>query len=118
MIGLVEKGNPFHLLWWASHRSRRPAKYTPDAELLASIEVVDDIVMLRRVLTEFFGVHVKSMMIVDSKELYHGHSLKKNMIDTSVLPDVNAMRLYFVTTVDVFSWITRSLNPSDVGTKF
>ena len=89
VYGTVEKGCIFHLLSWSSHRSRRPAKSTPAAEILAASEAVDEIVVLRSVLTIILGTEVRTMVFVDSKDLYHALSSKRNTVDKSVRPDVN-----------------------------
>ena len=59
------------------------------------------------------------MVIADSKDLYHELSSKRNTVNKlkSVRPDVNSMRLYFETVIDIFVWIEGSLNIADVGTK-
>lgn len=117
MIGLVQNGNQFHLLSWASNRSRRPAKSMPAAEILAATEAVDEIVMLKRLLLKFLGVEVKSMIVVNPNKLYHAIYSKKNKIDKFVRPDVKEILFCFETTVVVFAWIPVSLNRAGVGTK-
>lgn len=121
LIGLfispVEKGTPFHLLSWSSHWSRRPAKSAPAAEILAASEAVDELVVLKKVLYGIFGYDIATMVIVDSKDLFHALSSKRNTTDKSVRADVNSMRFYFETSIDIFAWIPGALNPADVGTK-
>lgn len=117
MIGTVSKVNPFHLLSWVSHRSRRPAKYTPSAEILAESEAVDEIVKLKNDLSKLVDVKILTMVIVDAKDLYYSLSSKTNTVGKSFRPDIHVMRFNFETVVDVFSWISGSLNPADVGTK-
>lgn len=45
MICTVVDGNILCLLVWESHRTRRPAKSTHDAEMIAASEEVDEIVL-------------------------------------------------------------------------
>ena len=117
VIGEVKKGSPFHVLSWSSHRSRRPAKSTPAAEILAASEAVEETVILKDVMTSVLGKPVKSMVFFDSKDLFGSLSSKRNPTDKSVRNDVNLMRFYFETSIDVFGWIAGSVNPADVGTK-
>lgn len=117
VVGPVQKGSEFFVLSWSSHRSYRPAKSTPAAEILAASEAVDELVLIKRILTSIWAIEINSMMIVDSKDLYHALSSKRNTVDKSVRPDVNSMRFYFETAIDVFAWIPGSLNLADVGTK-
>lgn len=44
------------------------------------------------------------------------HYHLKSTVDKSVRPYGNAMRFNFETVVDVFAWLSGSLNPADVGT--
>lgn len=115
MMGLVKKGNPFHLLSWASYRSRGLAKSRPAAEILAARESVEEIVIPQRLILKLIGVEVKLMTIVGLKDLNHDLSSKKNTIHKYVRPHVNKMPFYFETTKNVFAWIPGSLNPAVVG---
>lgn len=48
---------------------------------------------------------MKAMVFFDSKDLFGSLSLKRIPTDKSVLNDVNLVRFYFETSIDVFAWI-------------
>lgn len=105
MIGSVQKRPIFQLLSCCSHRSKRTAKSTPDAEILAGSEDVDELVMIKKVLSTVLKTEIKTMMVVDSKDLHHALSSNRNTVDKSVRPDVISMRFQFETAIDFFVWI-------------
>lgn len=82
IVGLVfsefKKGSDFYLLSWSAHRSRRPAKSTPPAEISAAGEAVHKTVMLKEVYSILVQTNVKAMLIADLKDLYPALSLKRN----------------------------------------
>lgn len=92
VVGPVERGSVFHLLTWASQKSRRPVKSTADAEILAAGESIDEIVMLREALEIIYNVQLTLMVLVDTKDLYHSLDSQHNSVDRSVCGDVNAIR--------------------------
>ena len=51
-----KKGSPFHILSWASHRSRLPAKSTSAAEMLAASEAVEETVILKEVMSSIIVI--------------------------------------------------------------
>ena len=73
--------------------------------------------MLARALSTIIDTPVQSMVIVDSKDLYHSLSSRRNPDEQSVRQDMNSMRFYFETVIDVFGQIAGRANPADVGTK-
>lgn len=91
-----------------SHRSRRPAKSTLAAAILVASEAVDEIVLLKEAYTVQLGSKVKNMVLVDSKDLSHALSSKRNTVDKTARTDVNLMWLYFETSIDVFACIPAS----------
>lgn len=101
-IGEVKKGSTFYVLSWSSHRSHRPDKSTPAAEILAASEAVYELVFTKRILSSIFGTNMQSLLIVDSKDLYYALSSKLNTIHKSVRSNVNSMRFYLKTFIDVF----------------
>lgn len=54
---------------------------------------------------------------MDSKNLYHVLSSKRNTIEKSVTQDVNSISYYFETSIDVIGWMSGSLNIAEVSTK-
>lgn len=115
VIGNVENDAAFHVFCWYSHRSRRPAKLPPAAEILAASEAVDKRVMLEKMLSMFREVDVQSLVIVYSNNMYHSLSPKRNTVEKSVPQDVNSISLFFESVIDVFAWVVSRYNPTDVG---
>lgn len=116
-IGDVASGSTFYLLSWSSHKSRRPVKSTPAAEILAASEALDELVCLHSVIVRILGVPVNLWQLVDSKDLYTSLSTQRQSIDKSVRNDVNCIRFTYETVLDVFAWIRGNVNIADVGTK-
>lgn len=116
-IGPVALGSTFHLMSWSSHKSRRPCKSTPAAEILAASEAIDELVAIHAVLVRLLGVPIRLWELVDSKDLYHSLSTQRQSVDRSVRNDVNCIRFTFETVLDVFAWIKGAVNMADVGTK-
>lgn len=73
--------------------------------------------MLKRILLDLLNTDVFTNVIVDSKDLHSSLSSKRNTVDKSICPDVNSMRFYFDTVIDVFARILGSITFSDVWTK-
>ena len=117
IIGEISKEVPFHLLSWTSHKSRRPAKSTAAAETFAASEAIDEILVLKNSISKLFGKVISTTVFVDSKDLYHSLSSKRNAVDKSMRNEVNHIRFVFETALDIVAWICGSLNISDVGTK-
>lgn len=107
----------FHIPSWSSHRSRRSAKSTPAAEILAANEAIDKVVLFKQVLIVLCQDKAQSMVIFDSNELFHALLPERNMINKFVRSDVNSMHFYLETVIDVYAWIAGASNPADVGTK-
>lgn len=117
VFGKIQQGSVIHIMSWASHRSRRPVRSTPAAEILAAGEALDEIVSLKNALSAMLGIKVQLAVLVDSKDLYRSLSSQRHLTDKSVRADVNSICFYHETTVDLFGWIRGSCNPADVGTK-
>lgn len=99
VIGPVRKGSFFHLLFWPSQRCKRPAKSTRSLGTLAAGEGVDELVMIKKVLSTILKTEVVPMKIVDSKDLHHALSSKRSIVDKSVRPDLNAICFHFITNI-------------------
>lgn len=84
---------------------------------MAAIEAADEIVLLKLVITIVLCTEDKSLIIVDSEDLYHALFSKGNTSDKSLRPDVNVMRFFVETVIGVFSWIDWRLDLFDVGSK-
>ncbi len=118
LLGPLQKDSTFYTLSWQSHRSKRPVKSTPAAEILACSEAIDEGKVLKSVFSKILRISIKLIVVVDSKDLYTSLSTKQNSIDKSIRPDVNCIRFEFETqNVDEIVWIPGSTNLADPGTK-
>lgn len=84
---------------------------------MAASESVHELAMLKRVLTRTLIAEVRTLVIVDSKDLYHTLSSERNPVDKAVRPDVNSLRFLSETFIDLFAWIQGSANAAQVETK-
>lgn len=103
VVGEVKKVSPLYLLSWSAHRSRRPAKSTPAAEILAASEAVDEVVTLKEFMSKLLGSEVRAVVIVDSKDLCHALSTKLSTAEKSVRRRLNSLRFYFEAAIDMFA---------------
>lgn len=71
---------------------------------------------MRNTLSVIFETPIRLALLVDSMDLYKSLSSQRHTTDKSVRSDVNAIRFYYETTVDLFRWIKGIYNPADVGT--
>lgn len=118
LIGELTEGAVFYTLLWLSHKSRRPVKSVPAAEILAAAEGIDEEKMLAATYSEFLGVQVKLRVYIDSKDLFSSLSTQRVSVDRSIRSDVSCIRYEFQTgNVNELSWITGKLNLSDPLTK-
>lgn len=86
----VKHEDPFQLISWSSHCSRRFAKSKPAAEILAASKTVDEAVLLKEVLASLFGTQVQNVVKVDSKDLCHALSSK----EIPVIHPLDPMSIY------------------------
>ena len=118
LIGPLQKGSIFHTLSWQSHRSRRPAKSTPVAEILACSEAIDEGKTIKYTLRQIIELDLPLYIVVDTKDLFTTLSTRQNSIDKAIRPDVNSIRFEFETqNVDEIIWVPGAVNLADPGTK-
>ena len=91
VYGEVKQGSVFHLLTWTSHKSRRPVKSTPAAEIMAASEALDELIPLRDAFQRIVGTKVVSWELVDSKDLYNSLTTQRNSVDKSIRSEVNCI---------------------------
>lgn len=101
VFGSAQKGFLMHLLNWASQKSRRPARSTPTAEILADVESLDDVVSIRNTIAVIIEAGVRLSVVVDSTDLYGPLSSRRDPTDKSVRGDVNSICFYYETAVDL-----------------
>lgn len=117
IYGEIKDGSMFHLISWASHKSRRPVRSTPAAEILAASDAVDKLIVLSTAIETILGINIELWALVDSKDLYSALTTQRKSIDRSVRGDVSCIRFKFETESDVMGWIPGNCNPADIGTK-
>ena len=87
LFGDLSNGSIFHTISWLSHKSKRPVKSVPAAEILASAEAIDEGKSIAHAYSELLGVEVKVHLCVDSKDLFTSLSSQRNYIDRSIRGD-------------------------------
>lgn len=102
VYNVIQKELIFHIISWALHRSYCSAKSKPAAKILAASDAVNKLEMLKRVFNIIFKLDTQTMEIVDSKNLHKGLFIKQITMDKSVRLDVNEVRFYFKTEIDIF----------------
>lgn len=118
LLGEMKMGSIFHPISWNSHKSKRPVKSVPAAEILATSEAIDESKMIAHAYMELLNLNVPVHVCVDSKDLFTSLSTQRNSIDRSIRSDVACIRHEFqVGNVDEISWIPGKLNLADVLTK-
>lgn len=68
-------------------------------------------------MSRILGSNVRSMMTIDSKDLYFKLSSKCKTVDKSICPNMNSMRFYLETSIAVFAWITCTINLASAGAR-
>lgn len=118
LVGKLEQGSIFHSLSWISHKSKRPVKCIPAAEILASGETIDEAKSIAHTYRELLNMDISVQLCVDSKDLFTSLSTQRNSIDRSIRADVACIRFEFqVGCVDKITWIPGKINLADVLTK-
>lgn len=118
LIGEMKNNAIYHPISWLSHKSKRPVKSVPAAEILAAGEGIDEGKTIARTYSDLLDMDVGMRLCVDSKDLFTSLSTQKNSIDKSIRGDVGCIRYEFQTgAVEKISWIPGSVNLADPLTK-
>lgn len=118
LVAKLAKDSIFHCTSWLSHKSKRPVKSVPAAEILAAGEAIDEVKSIAHAYSELLDRHIDIHLCVDSKNLFSSRSTQRNSIDRSIRADVACIRYEFqVGNVDEITWIPGKLNLADVLTK-
>lgn len=118
LIGDMKEGSVFHNTSWLSHKSKRPVKSVPAAEIFAAAEGIYEGKMIAGVYSEIFKMKISLRLFVDSKDLFTSLSTQRLSIDRSIRGDVGSIRFEFQTgMVQNISWIPGKINLADVLTK-
>lgn len=118
LVGSFAEDSIFHCTSWLSHKSKRPVKSVPAAEILAAGEAIDEAKCIAHAYSELLGMHTGIRLCVDSKDLFSSLSTQRNSIDRSIRADVACIRYEFqVRNIEEITWIPGKLNLADVLTK-
>lgn len=113
LLGELKEGTPYHILSWISHKTKRPVKSVPAAEILAASGAIDEGKLLKKAYSELINVEVKLIVCVDSKDLFTSLSTQRLSLDRSIRGDVSSIRFEFETgTVDQIICQARSIYPT------
>ena len=118
LVGELKNNSIYHPISWLSHKSKRPVKSVPAAEILASAEAIDEAKSIAHAYSEILDMYIRVHLCVDSKDLFTSLSTQRNSIDRSIRGDVASIRFEFqVGKVNRIKCITGKINLADVLTK-
>ena len=118
LIGKLCKDSIFHVISWSSSLSKRPAKSSGSAEILAASIAVDEGMLLSAAFSVLLGTRIPVIVIVDSKDLFDSLTSCHIPEDRSIRADVQLIRYYFETKqIDKVVWVPGSANLADPLTK-
>lgn len=118
LIGTIKKYAMYHPIWWLSHKSKRPTKSTPAAEILAASEAIDEGKVIYGTYSELLSMDISVELCVDSKDLFTSMSTQRNSIERSIRGDVSCIRFELqVGSVSDITWIPGKINLVDPLTK-
>jgi len=118
LVGKMQNNVIYHPLSWISHKSKRPVKSVPAAEILAAAEGIDEDKIIAQAYYELEDMDIRMRLCLDSKDLFTSLSTQRNSIDRSIRGDVSCIRFEFQTgNVERISWIPGKLNLADPLTK-
>lgn len=118
LLGQLQKGSLFHVLFWNSSLSKRPVKSIASAEVLAAGRGIDEGILVSLALSLLLSTYVPVIIAVDSKDLYESLSSCHVPEDKSIRGDVQLIRYYFETRqISHMVWLPGSLNLADPLTK-
>lgn len=118
LVGEFAQNSIYHPVSWLSHKSKRPTKSVPAAEILATTEAIDEVKMICNAYREILRIKIETQICVDSKDLFTSLSTQRNSIDRSMRNDVSCIRFKFqVGSLDKITWLPGKLNLADALTK-
>ena len=118
LVGNFKNSAIYHAVSWISHKSKRPVKSVPAAEILASSEAIDEAKGIAHAYSEILNIDVRVHLCVDSKNLFTSLSTQRNSVDRSIRGDVACIRFEFqVGNLDQITWIPGKTNLADALTK-
>lgn len=97
LVGQLENYFIFHCTSYISHKSKRPIRSTPAAEILACSESLDDARVVSKVCSELLNKKFDIRILEDSKDLFTSLSTQtqRNSIDRSIHGALAMIRFEF-----------------------
>ena len=95
LIADLKSDTIFHAISWLSHKSKRPVKSVPAAEILASAEAIDEAKSIAHAYSQILDMKISVRLCVDSEDLFTSLSTQRNSIDRSIPGDVATIRFEF-----------------------
>lgn len=92
LLGNLERGSLHYVLFWPSHRSRRPVRLIGTAKILAADEAIDEGKIIATSLSAALGTSVFLHIVLDSKYLYTSLFTMRNNDEKSIRDHDNFIR--------------------------
>lgn len=87
----------FHILSWSSQKSRRPAKSSCSAEILACGEAMDEENAISEALCARFKKEIPIVVVMDCEDLFNALSTQHSAADKLIWADFNVILYEFET---------------------
>lgn len=84
LIGHMEAESVFHPIMWMSHKSRRPIKSLPAAEVLATVESIDEAKIIAGADSKLFQTKIRTILCVKSKALFSSLTTQRLSVGRSI----------------------------------
>lgn len=118
LVDEMKNNSIYHAISWMSHKSKRPVKNVPAAEIFAAPEGVDEEKTITKTYSEILDMDIKLRLTVDSKDIFSSLSTQMNSIIKSIRGDMSCLRYEFQTgAVNQVSWIPGQASLADPLTK-
>jgi len=118
LVSELKNNSIFHPISWISHKSKRPVKSVPAADILASAEEIDEAKAISHTYSELIRIDIDAQLCVDSKDLFYISSTQRNSTDRSIRDDFACIWFEFqVGNLKKTTWIPGNVNLADNLTK-
>lgn len=75
---------------------------------IAASKALDELIPIRSAMEQTFGIEVKAIEIVDTKDPYNTLTFQRKSVYRSIRGDVNVIPFKFETELDVMGWVRGS----------
>lgn len=106
----------YHVLFWSSHKSKRPGLYIGTAEIIAAGEIINEGKMLATTASSLHSSRVSLLIALYSKDMFTSLSTQRNGMDKPIHEDKNYIWHAFECRNVLNSiWIRRKEHLADPG---